>query len=419
MQKRIITLLCTVGLALSAPALAQQMKIRPDAPARYTVKSGDTLWGISGKYLYRPWQWPRLWSANRDIIRNPHRIYPGQTLVLTYVNGQPRLSVEGGIPTIKLSPRVRDLSSGYGISTINVNFYRMFMKHPQVIDEKITKDAPRLVGGPDNRAIYSQGDRVYAYGLTEPGKYLSYRATKDIRDPDTGKYLGQEVEFSGELATLPVRRSAMATRTAEDAQYLKNDEYYTRKHPLVKIPTETAQALMITESVSEIRKGDYLMAMPEGEDAFHMMPHEPSSQINAKIVSVMGGVAEAGTYQTITLNKGRADGLEKGAVLSLYKRSKQLRTQLDDRPGGSRATLKYLSIPAEEVGLAMVYRVSENLSSAIILDTKTNVNIGDLVTNPGHDLDDMPYEYKHVPNTPQEQHNYDYEQFDFRSNIKH
>ena len=57
MQKRIITLLCAVGLALSAPAMAQ-MKLRADAPARYEVKSGDTLWGISGKYLHQPWQWP-------------------------------------------------------------------------------------------------------------------------------------------------------------------------------------------------------------------------------------------------------------------------------------------------------------------------------------------------------------------------
>ena len=127
---------------------------------------------------------------------------------------------------------------------------------------------------------------------------------------------------------------------------------------------------------------------------------------------------EAGPYQTITLNKGSADGLDKGSVLSLYKRSKQIRTRLEDRPGGSKSVVKYLSIPAEEVGLAMVYRAGEHVSSAIILDAKTNVQVGDLVTNPGHDLDDMPYNYQHVPNTPQDPHNYKHEQFDIRSNIK-
>ena len=155
-----------------------------------------------------PWQWSRLWGANRSQIRNPDRIYPGQVLVLRYVNGKPRLSVErragdSGIPTIKLYPRVREVSSGYGIQAVNVDFYRMFMQHPQIIDQKQTQHAPKLVAGPDDRMMYSKGDRVYAYEITEPGRYLVYRARKDITDPQTKKYLGQEVVFSGVVATLP------------------------------------------------------------------------------------------------------------------------------------------------------------------------------------------------------------------------
>lgn len=144
MQKRIITLLCMAGVAISAQVHAAALKVRPNAPQRYVVKPGDTLWGISGKYLYSPWQWNRLWGANRSEIRNPHLIYPGQVLVLRYVNGQPRLGFEGssmgsdGIPTIKLSPRIRE-TSGYGIPTVNVNFYRLFMKHPQVIGQLQTQ----------------------------------------------------------------------------------------------------------------------------------------------------------------------------------------------------------------------------------------------------------------------------------------
>ncbi len=174
MQKRIITLLCAVGLAISMPAFAAGLKLRPDAPARYVVQPGDTLWRISGRYLYSPWQWGRLWGANRNEIRNPHLIYPGQVLALRYVNGQPRLGFEGaaayqdGIPVVKLTPRVREMSAGYGIQTVNVNFYRMFMQHPQVIPQLQTQDAPRLIEGPDSRMLYSRGDRVYAYGIKEP-----------------------------------------------------------------------------------------------------------------------------------------------------------------------------------------------------------------------------------------------------------
>ena len=421
MQKRIITLLCAAGLAISAPAFSAALKVRPDAPTRYVVKQGDTLWGISGKYLYRPWQWSRLWGANRSKIRNPDRIYPGQVLVLRYVNGRPRLSVErgagGDIPLVKLSPRVREVSSGYGIQAVNVNFYRMFMQHPQVIDQMQPQHAPRLVEGPESRLIYSKGDRVYAYEITEPGRYLVYRARKDITDPETKKYLGQEVVFSGIVATLPGTNSALDSRTREDAEALPNNEYYTRLHPMLKVPTQTAQPMVVEEAVSEIRKGDYLLKLEDGGDSFNMMPHAPSQHIDAKVVSIFDGISEAGQFQTITLNKGSAHGLEKGTVLSLYKRSRQVKMDMPKGKDGSRSVVKYLSIPAEEAGLAMVYRVSQNLASAIILESKTNISIGDTASEPGQDLDNMLDDGRHEPNVPQDPHDDEHNTTNILSNI--
>ena len=421
MQKRIITLLCAAGLAISAPAFSAALKVRPDAPTRYVVKQGDTLWGISGKYLYRPWQWSRLWGANRSKIRNPDRIYPGQVLVLRYVNGHPRLSVErgagGDIPLVKLSPRVREVSSGYGIQAVNVNFYRMFMQHPQVIDQMQTQHAPRLVEGPDNRLIYSKGERVYAYEITEPGRYLVYRARKDITYPETKKYLGQEVVFSGIVATLPGTNSALDARSREDAEALPNNEYYTRLHPMLKVPTQTAQPMVVEEAVSEIRKGDYLLKLEDGGDSFNMMPHAPSQHIDAKVVSIFDGISEAGQFQTITLDKGSAHGLEKGTVLSLYKRSRQVKMDMQKGKDGSRSVVKYLSIPAEEAGLAMVYRVSQNLASAIILESKTNISIGDTASEPGQDLDNMLDDGRHEPNVPQDPHDDEHNTTNILSNI--
>ena len=421
MQKRIITLLCAAGLAISTPAFSAALKVRPDAPTRYVVKQGDTLWGISGKYLYRPWQWSRLWGANRSKIRNPDRIYPGQVLVLRYVNGRPRLSVErgagGDIPLVKLSPRMREVSSGYGIQAVNVNFYRMFMQHPQVIDQMQTQHAPRLVEGPESRLIYSKGDRVYAYEITEPGRYLVYRARKDITDPETKKYLGQEVVFSGIVATLPSTNSALDARSKEDAEALPNNEYYTRLHPMLKVPTQTAQPMVVEEAVSEIRKGDYLLKLEDGGDSFNMMPHAPSQHIDAKVVSIFDGISEAGQFQTITLNKGSAHGLEKGTVLSLYKRSRQVKMDMQKGKDGSRSVVKYLSIPAEEAGLAMVYRVSQNLASAIILESKTNISIGDTASEPGQDLDNMLDDGRHEPNVPQDPHDDEHNTTNILSNI--
>ena len=397
MQQRIITLLCMAGMAISAHTQAASLKIRPNAPQRYVVKNGDTLWGISGKYLYSPWQWNRLWGANRNAIRNPHLIYPGQVLVLRYVNGQPRLGFEhaqtrsDGIPVIKLHPRVRE-TSGYGIPTVNVNLYRMFMKHPQIIAPEETANAPRLIAGPDNRVLYTQGNRVYAYGLTEPGRYLTYRVNKNITDPETGKFLGQEVVFSGIANTLPYTDSALENRTRASDEKLKSNEYYTQVNKVMKLRTQSAQPLVIEEAVSEIRKDDYLLKLPEGLDSFNVMPHAPARPIQAKVVSIFDGVGEAGQFQTITLDKGELDGLDKGTVVSLYKRGRQVRVNLSNnliRKPKDKDTVELVSIPAEEFGLAMVYRTSDHLASSIILESLNSVSIGDTASEPGRDLDNM------------------------------
>lgn len=390
MQRRIITLLCAAGMAFSTQTLAANLEVRPNAPERYTVKQGDTLWGISGKYLYSPWQWSRLWDANRDQIHNPDLIYPDQVLVLRHVDGEPRLGLEqtDGIPVVKMSPDKE--VSGYGIPAIDVNFYRIFMRHPQIVSRKETAAAPRLLSGPEGRLLYTKGTRVYTKGLKEPGRYLTYRINKNITDPDTGKFLGQEVAFSGIVRSLDYTDSALEQRSKQAGERLKDNEYHTRTHPLITpLRTPSIQLLVVETAISEIQQGDYLMKMPEDTDRFNMMPHEPSRPVQAKIVSVFEGTRIAGQFQTITIDKGEADGLDKGTVLSLYKRKKTMQVDLSNN-FKSRDTVELISTPAEEVGLAMVYRTSEHLSSAIILENISDISVGDTAANPGRDLDNIP-----------------------------
>lgn len=390
MQRRIITLLCAAGMAFSTQTLAANLEVRPNAPERYTVKQGDTLWGISGKYLYSPWQWGRLWDANRDQIHNPDLIYPDQVLVLRHVDGEPRLGLEqtDGIPVVKMSPDKE--VSGYGIPAIDVNFYRIFMRHPQIVSRKETAAAPRLLSGPEGRLLYTKGTRVYTKGLKEPGRYLTYRINKNITDPDTGKFLGQEVAFSGIVRSLDYTDSVLEQRSKQAGERPKDNEYHTRTHPFITpLRTPSIQPLVVETAISEIQQGDYLMKMPEDTDRFNMMPHEPSRPVQAKIVSVFEGTRIAGQFQTITIDKGEADGLDKGTVLSLYKRKKTMQVDLSNN-FKSRDTVELISTPAEEVGLAMVYRTSEHLSSAIILENISDISVGDTAANPGRDLDNIP-----------------------------
>ena len=268
------------------------------------------------------------------------------------------------------------------------------MQHPQIFSHKETAAAPRLVAGPDSRMMYTKGDRVYTKGLQEPGRYLTYRINKNITDPDTGKFLGQEVAFSGIVRSLPYTDTALEQRSEQAAEQLKDNEYYTRAHPsITPLRTHSIQPLVVETAISEIQQGDYLLKMPENTDQFNMIPHEPSRPVLAKIVSVFEGTEVAGQFQTITIDKGEADGLDKGTVLSLYKRNKVMKVNLSNnlaQAPKSKDTVELISTPAEEVSLAMVYRTSEHLSSAIILENISDISIGDTAANPGRDLENMP-----------------------------
>src|SRR5689334_4377498 len=71
-----------------AQAPTSPLAIRPDAPDRYIVVPGDTLWGISQRFTDSPWRWPELWGMNQEEIRNPHLIYPGYVIVLDRARGR-------------------------------------------------------------------------------------------------------------------------------------------------------------------------------------------------------------------------------------------------------------------------------------------------------------------------------------------
>src|SRR3954447_25169324 len=105
--------------AAGAQAPSTPLTIRPDAPERYVVVPGDTLWGISQRYTDSPWRWPELWGLNKDQIRNPHLIYPGYVILLDRARGQLTIGDKGAPATtatatesgvVKLGPRIRSES---------------------------------------------------------------------------------------------------------------------------------------------------------------------------------------------------------------------------------------------------------------------------------------------------------------------
>ena len=133
-RKSITTLVFVLASALSASVLAQAprtpLALKPDAPERYVVAPGDTLWSIAQRYTDSPWRWNELWNLNKDQIKNPHRIYPGNVIVLDRSKGQLAVS-----DTVRLSPKVRAESTARtAIPSIPPALIEPFLARPLVVE---------------------------------------------------------------------------------------------------------------------------------------------------------------------------------------------------------------------------------------------------------------------------------------------
>jgi nucleoid-associated protein YgaU len=394
-----LTALAAVAAALmSAPALAQNFPITPsqrstaqqvaqagvplselapDAPEEYTVKRGDTLWAISGLFLKNAWRWPELWGMNMEEVRNPHRIYPGQHLVLEKLDGRARLRVRGGpagempTDTIRVTPRTRVevLGTDSAVPTLQTHLIEPFLSEPVIIDEAELLKAPRIVAAPENRVLITRGDRAYARGLAETplklrvagrnDEYRVFRNAKPLKDPLTNAVLGYEAMYLGKAALVRSETTEMVRSSSGKEEN-----------------TIIAATIDIVAAKEEMRVGDRLLPEPPRQFLSYV-PHAPAGPMSGTIVSVYGNaVAIAGQNQVVVINKGTADGIEMGHVLAILKDGER---KIDRSQPGQHTNIK---LPNERNGLLMVFRPFEKLSYALILEINDIVKIGDGVVNP-------------------------------------
>ncbi|MGQ0650849.1 MAG: LysM peptidoglycan-binding domain-containing protein [Betaproteobacteria bacterium] len=335
--------------AIFAQSPPAPLTLKPDAPERYTVVPGDTLWGIAERYTDSPWRWPELWNLNKDDIRNPHLIYPGNVIVLDRARGQ--LSMSAGVtPTVKLSPRARaEKLPGQEIPSIPGSLIEPFLSRPLVVEPDGLDNAPTIVGTQSDRVMLAAGNRAYVRGIggSKEENWYIYRRGDPLIDPDTNRTLAYEAVY---LAT------AQLTRPGDPA------------------------TVTLTSAVREVGAGDKLVAAGRPE-IVNYVPRAPGKQISGRIISVYGGlgrVGEVGPQSIISINRGKADGLEIGHVLALYARGGSVR---DTTKAASDRDAK-IALPDERAGLAFVFRVFDRVSYAMVMQVTRPVSALDAVETP-------------------------------------
>jgi nucleoid-associated protein YgaU len=348
-------------------------ELTADAPERYTIKRGDTLWALSGLFLKRAWRWPELWGMNLDDIKNPHRIYPGQILVLDRKDGMASLRLEGeqsDPPTVKVSPRTRyEMLSDSALPTLRSGAIEAFLAEPVVVDEAGLNAAPRIVSALESRVLITRGDRAYARGpegspmlddSSHEQQFRVFRNATPLKDPTTGEVLGYEAQYVGK---------AVLVRSEGTAEVQNRDG--SQSSALVPATID------ITGAKEEIRVGDRLLPEPPRQLQTYT-PRAPEGKFEGRIVSVYGNaVVNAGQNQVVAINRGTADGMELGVVLAILKDG----ARVIDRSDASRPMMK---LPDERNGLLMVFRTFERVSYALILEITDGVRVGDRLINPRH-----------------------------------
>jgi hypothetical protein len=381
MIKAIISLIL-LSTSAGAALAASGSDLKDSAPDRYIVVEGDTLWSIAGRYLKEPWRWPELWKMNQEQIKNPHRIYPGDVLVLDRSAQEAQLRLLQ-LQTVKLSPKVRaEPRPAQPVPSIPPSVVAPFLSRPLIVGADELDSAARIVATEENRVAIGAGNIAYARGIgADQGEiWQIFRRGDPLVDPDSRDILGYTAVYLGEARV--------------------------RKHGEVS-------TLEIISSVQEIYQDDRLLPAAKERPNFGYVPRAPQKAVRGRIVSAYGNLQETGPLSIVALSKGAQDGLEVGHVLAIHRnQSSALYTQrtepLYGRSGlsGSDAPRTYYGerltprdaevytrpepirnsdlakLPDERYGLVMVFRTFDRAAFGLIMQASRPVSVLDIVTNP-------------------------------------
>jgi hypothetical protein len=319
---------------------SQPLELAPDAPDRHIVVPGDTLWGIAKLFLKDPYRWSEIWRLNNDDIKNPHRIYPGQVVILDKSGDKPLLKL-GRL--VNVEPHIYIDDNKHEIPAIPQQVIEPFLAKPLVLEPSSLDEAARIVAIKGDRLGVGNGDTVYATKLkSKAEQWQVIRAGKPINDPDQpDTVLGLEAQLLG---------SARLTAEGEPA------------------------TLQIVTASQEIGRNDYLIPAPH-PDIITYAPHAPAGKIAGRVVKLFDGLGEGGRLSIVSLSRGKRDGLEVGHVLALHRKGATVTNTFEDRK-------ETYSLPDERYGLLFIFRVFDRVSYALVMNANGPVLEGDMVATP-------------------------------------
>jgi len=348
--------------AIASPAGALECQFRADAPDSHTVVKGDTLWDIAGKFLEKPWCWPTVWGMNKEEIHNPHWIYPGQIIWFDRAAGRLRLGnridaggAAGNPSDLRVSPQLRTEGLGKdAVRSIPTGDIEPFLTQPLIIENDELNNAPRIVAAQEGHVFLGKDDKAFVRGELKGGtSFQVFRPGQPLKDPVTKQVIGYEAFYLGTL------------KLQAEAKPASGSDVHT---------------FVVATAKEEMGVGDQLMQQPP-QPLQNYVPHPPEQRVQARVVAIYGGVTHAGQNQVVSINRGKLDGLDIGAVLQLYHAGETVTDPTAKKTWlGMRG--QEVKLPDELVGNLFIFRVFNHISYGLIMQVTAPVKVGDAAESP-------------------------------------
>jgi len=271
---------------------------------------------------------------------------PSVQLLSRGANGSVPSQTAGGLKVVKINPRKRNSSIDATIPSIPIESIRHLLERPLIIDEDTLENSAYVLSSLDNHLINSVSDKLYVRKLDTTqgiGRYHIYRPNRPLFDPITNELLGYEAIYVGESRLL-----------------LRGDPASVR----------------VTSSEREILRDDRVMPMDNTSFDRDFFPKPPSTDVSGKIVALVDSISKSGAFQTIAINLGNRDGVESGNILRIRRNGDVVADKNENDP------LFTVSLPDEQIGMAMVIRSFEKMSYALIMEADMPISIKDYVESP-------------------------------------
>ncbi|MBE0506668.1 MAG: LysM peptidoglycan-binding domain-containing protein [Marinospirillum sp.] len=317
----------TLLLLCSFAVSAQTLSLKADAPKRYEVQRGDSLWSVAQKFLQDPWMWPQLWQANPHVS-NPHLLYPGDVLELLE-----------GENILRIQPRLRIMALQEPIPFMPLHQLEAFLNRDLMIDRPEFEDALYVVGLSEGRTMAAKGDQLNVLGDMTEGvtRYGIYRELEEVRHPVTRKHLGFKAQSLG------------------TARLISDDDKMS--------------VFEITNSYQEIRVGDRLLPFSESPFGDGFQPALPANPLHGKLLRALANDQTLiGSLQPVMLDMG-SDQLQPGHLLEVLAPGRRLRNP---------ATGEVIFAAENRKGLVMVYRVFDHTSFGLVMHAREPLVPGDV-----------------------------------------